>query len=246
MNENVVRELAKSGVRTIITCDCGISNFDEINLAKELGMKVVLTDHHTIGDEIPAADVVINYKMLNVEHPARSISGCATAYYLVLALYEYLGKEDDDYTDLVALSTISDVMPLRGESRFLFQKGYKKLIDGERLGVRALFKYISSPVTNADDIGFQIAPRINAVGRMDTARTAVELFLTEDEKLADELALKINQFNTERKNIQNDIYEQAKEQVETKKFEEVGKILSIIMTTMFMGILLWRGLIYGC
>ena len=220
MNENVVRELAKNGVKTIITCDCGISNFDEIKLAKELGMKVVLTDHHTIGDDVPNADVVINYKMLNVENSARNISGCATAYYLVLALNDYLGKEADDYTDLVALSTISDVMPLRGESRFLFQKGCKKLIDGERLGVRALFKYMSSPVTNADDIGFQIAPRINAVGRMDTARTAVELFLTEDEKLADELALKINQFNTERKNIQNDIYEQAKEQVETKKLNK--------------------------
>ncbi len=235
MNENVVRNLYEDGVKTIITCDCGIANFDEINLAKELNMKVVLTDHHTIGDEIPNADVVINYQMLNAEHRARSISGCATAYYLVLALNEYLGKKADDYTDLVALSTISDVMPLRGESRFLFQKGVKKLINGERLGIRALFKYISSPVTNADDIGFQIAPRINAVGRMDTARTAVDLFLAEDEKIADELALKINRFNTERKNIQNDIYEQAKEQVETKKLNK--KILVLYGDNWHHGII---------
>lgn len=235
MNENVVRDLCENGVKTIITCDCGISNFNEIRLAKELNMKVILTDHHTIGDEIPDADVVINYKMLSPEHQARNISGCATAYYLVLALNEYLGKKADNYTDLVALSTISDVMPLRGESRFLFQKGAKKLIDGERLGVKALFKYISSPVMNADDIGFQIAPRINAVGRMDTAKTAVELFLTDDETVADELALKINRFNTERKNIQNDIYEQAREQVETKKLNK--KILVLYGENWHHGII---------
>lgn len=235
MNENVVRDLYEDGVKTIITCDCGIANFDEIKLAKELNMKVVLTDHHTIGDEIPNADVVINYQMLNAEHKARSISGCATAYYLVLALNEYLGKKAEDYTDLVALSTISDVMPLRGESRFLFQKGVKKLINGERLGVRALFKYISSPVTNAEDIGFQIAPRINAVGRMDTARTAVDLFLAEDETIADELALKINRFNTERRNIQSDIYEQAKELVETKKLNK--KILVLYGDNWHHGII---------
>lgn len=217
MNEDVVRELANQGVKTIVTCDCGISNFNEIALAKELGMNVVLTDHHNIGETLPNADVVINYKLLDEDHPARAISGCATAYYLILALNKYLGSEADDYTDLVALSTIADVMPLRNESRYLFQKGYKKLINGERLGIRALFQYISSPILTAEDIGFQIAPRINAVGRMDTARTAIELFLTDDEIIANELALKINRFNTERKNVQNDIYEQAKEQVETLK-----------------------------
>ena len=217
MNSEVVRQLANEGIKTIVTCDCGISNFDEISLAKELGMNVILTDHHNIGEKLPDADVVINYKLLDMDHPAKHISGCATAYYFILALNKYLGKEPDDYTDLVALSTIADVMPLKDESRYLFQKGYNKLISGERLGMKALFEYISSPLQTAEDIGFQIAPRINAVGRMDTARTGVELFLTDDEENAKELALKINRFNTERKNVQNDIYDQAKSQVENEK-----------------------------
>ena len=218
MNIDVVNKLYDEGVKTIITCDCGISNFSEISRAKELGMKVVLTDHHNIGEEIPSADVVINYKLLPVGHPVRNVSGCATAYFLVKALYDYLNKEmEDNYLDLVALSIISDVIPLRDESRALFQKGFSELKSPKRLGLKALMDLISIQDINAQDIGFQITPRLNAVGRMDTARTAVELFLTEDRTIADSLALEIDRFNTDRKNIQNEIYLEAKEIVETKK-----------------------------
>lgn len=218
MNLNVVEKLYEQGVKTIITCDCGISNIAEIARAKELGMKVVLTDHHSIGAKIPDADVVINYKLLPDGHPARDVSGCATAYFLVKALFEYLDKEmEDDYLDLVALSIISDVIPLKNESRYLFQKGYEKIKDASRIGLKALKDVVNIEDISVEDIGFQITPRLNAVGRMDTAKTAVELFLADNEDVAMSLAIEIDRFNTDRKNIQSEIYSQAKEILETKK-----------------------------
>ena len=218
MNIGVVEKLHDEGVKTIVTCDCGISNFDEILRAKELGMKVILTDHHTIGEKIPEADVVINYKLLPEGHQVRNVSGCATAYFLIKALYSYLDVPlEDNYLDLVALSIISDVMPLRDESRYLFQKGFLELKNPKRVGLKALENIINIEDLSVEDIGFQLTPRLNAVGRMDTARTAVELFLTDDEEIANSLATEIDRFNTDRKNIQSEIYARAKEIVETEK-----------------------------
>ena len=219
MNIDIVEQLYEKGVKTIITCDCGIANIDEVARAKELGMKVVVTDHHTIGEIIPNADVVINYKLLPEGNSVRDISGCATAYFLIKALYEYLGKElkENNYLDLVALSIVSDVIPLRGESRYLFKKGMEELNSPKRLGLKALMNIINLEELTIEDIGFQITPRLNAVGRMASARTAVELFLADSEEKARNLALEIDRCNTDRKNIQNDIYNQAKELVETEK-----------------------------
>ena len=132
MNIEVVERFYDEGIGTIVTCDCGIANFDEIARAKELGMKVILTDHHTIGEKLPSADVIINPKLLPQGHVARNISGCTTAYFFIKALYNYLGKElQDDCIDLVALSIISDVMPLRDENRYLFNIGFEKLKEVE-------------------------------------------------------------------------------------------------------------------
>lgn len=218
MNLDVVEKLYEQGVKMIITCDCGISNITEIARAKELGMKVVLTDHHSIGAKIPDADVVINYKLLPDGHPVRDISGCATAYFLVKALFKYLNREmEDDYLDLVALSIISDVIPLKNESRYLFQKGYEEIKDAKRIGLKVLKDVINIEEISVEDIGFQITPRLNAVGRMDTAKTAVELFLADNEDAAMSLAIEIDRFNTDRKNIQSEIYSQAKEILESKK-----------------------------
>lgn len=236
MNLEVVGKLYDEGVKTIITCDCGISNFDEISRAKELGIKVILTDHHNIGEKIPCADVVINYKLLPDNHPVRNVSGCATAYFLVKALYKYLNKEmQDDYLDLVALSIISDVIPLRDESRFLFKKGFEKLKSPKRLGLNALLELIHIEDMSVEDIGFQITPRLNAVGRMDTAKTAVELFLTDNKEAAENLAIEIDRFNTDRKNIQNEVYLQAKEIVETQKKNK--KILVLFGESWHHGII---------
>lgn len=236
MSADVVKKMKEENVALIITCDCGISNFDEIKLAKELGMKVVLTDHHTIGESLPEADFVINPKLLAEGHPIRMVSGCGVAYYFIKALGILLNDDvADSYLDLVALSIISDVIPLRLESRYLFTKGFSKLANGDRLGVRQLLSNLSSGITSAEDIGFYVAPQINAVGRMDNARLAVELFLSEDEQKAKELADVVHRFNVDRKNIQAEIYEQAKQQVEEEKKNK--KILILYGSNWHHGII---------
>jgi len=219
MNLDVIKGLNDENVKLIVTCDCGIANFDEIDLAKQMGIKVVLTDHHTIGASLPNADVVVNPKLLEEGHKARNISGCAMAYYLIKALYNKLGREEetDNYLDLVALSLLADVVPLVDESRYLLKKGLPYLYNSQRIGMRALLEQIGKPVENTEDISFQIAPRINAAGRMDSATIPVEMFLTDDMEKAKEYAARIETYNTDRKNIQKEIFESAQRIVEEDK-----------------------------
>ena len=219
MNLEVIRGLTEENVKLIVTCDCGISNFDEIDLAKQMGIKVVLTDHHTIGANLPNADVVVNPKLLEDGHKAKNISGCAMAYYVIKVLYNKLGRESetDNYLDLVALSLIADVVPLVDESRYLLKKGLPYLYNSERIGMRALLEQIGKPVENTEDVAFQIAPRINAAGRMDSAIIPVEMFLADDMEKAKEYATRIETYNTDRKNIQKEIFESAQRIVEEDK-----------------------------
>jgi single-stranded-DNA-specific exonuclease len=180
MNEEIVRKLAQDGVSLIITCDCGISNVREITLAKELGMDVVLTDHHTVPDELPPADAILNPKLLEEGHRARNISGCGMVYFLCLALLEKKGFPDraERFLDMLALSLIADVVSLNGENRYLLQKALPALFNTRRIGLRQLLEVAerNGKLENEEDVAFQIAPRINAAGRMDTARLPVELF----------------------------------------------------------------------
>ena len=227
MNLDVIKNLDKENVKLIVTCDCGISNFTEIDLAKQMGLKVVLTDHHTIGETLPNADVIVNPKLLQEGHKARNISGCAMAYYVIKAIYNKLGRETeaDNYLDLVALSLLADVVPLVDESRYLLKKGLPHLYNSKRIGMQALLEQIGKPIENTEDVSFQIAPRINAAGRIDSATVPVEMFLTDDIEKAKEYAAKIETYNTDRKNIQKEIFENAQRIVEEEK--KTKKILVI-------------------
>lgn len=221
MNEEIVRKLAQDGVSLIITCDCGISNVREITLAKELGMDVVLTDHHTVPDELPPADAILNPKLLEEGHRARNISGCGMVYFLCLALLEKKGFPDraERFLDMLALSLIADVVSLNGENRYLLQKALPALFNTRRIGLRQLLEVAerNGKLENEEDVAFQIAPRINAAGRMDTARLPVELFLCQDLEKARIMAEKIDSLNTERKRVQQSIVDEAVEMVETRK-----------------------------
>lgn len=219
MNMEVINGLEHENVKLIVTCDCGISNFDEIDQAKKMGMKVVLTDHHTIGEKLPNADIIINPQLLEEGHKARNISGCAVAFYVIKAIYKRLGKEKlaDNYLDLVALSLLADVVPLIDESRYLLKKGLPYLYNSERIGMKALLEQIGKPIESVEDISFQIAPRINAAGRMASATIPVEMFLTDDIEKAKEYAAEIETYNTDRKNIQKEIFEVANKIVEEDK-----------------------------
>jgi single-stranded-DNA-specific exonuclease len=229
MNLEVIERLAREGVSLIITCDCGISNINEINRAKELNMDIILTDHHNIPSELPNADVILNPKLLQEGHKARNISGCAMAYFLCLALLKSKGLEEksEDYLDMLALSLIADVVSLNGENRYLLKKAIPKLFNTKREGLVKLLEIASktSELSTEEDIAFQIAPRINAAGRMESARLPVELMLCKDPYNAGEMAQKIDYLNIERKRVQQEIIDQAIEQVETKKKNKTVLVL---------------------
>ena len=229
MNLEVIEKLADDGVTLIITCDCGISNINEINRAKELGMDVILTDHHNIPPELPKADVILNPKLLEEGHKARNMSGCAMAYFLCLALLKSKGLEEkaEEYLDMLALSLIADVVSLNGENRYLLKKAMPKLFNTKRVGLVKLLEIASktSELSTEEDIAFQIAPRINAAGRMESASLPVELMLCTDPYKASEMAQRIDFLNSERKRVQQEIIDQAIEQVETKKKNKTVLVL---------------------
>jgi single-stranded-DNA-specific exonuclease len=221
MNEEVIRSFADKGVALIITCDCGISNYNEVELAKNIGMKVVITDHHKLPDKLPKGDVILNPKLLPEGHNALNLPGCGMAYFLAIALFEHYKMENknDELLDLLALALVADVVSLNGENRYLLKKALPVLFNTKRIGLPELFSIIKKTNTleTEEDIAFQIAPRINAAGRMDTAKLPVELFLCNDKQKAADMAQKIDVLNSERKRIQQDIIKQAEQLVENKK-----------------------------
>ena len=190
-------------------------------MAKQLGMDVILTDHHNIPDEFPPADVILNPKLLDEGHRARNISGCGMAYFLCLALLESKGLQEkaSDFLDLLALSLIADVVSLNGENRYLLKKALPVLFNTKRTGLKELLNIAekNGRLESEEAIAFQIAPRINAAGRMETARIPVELMLCKDADRAREMAEKIDLLNIERKRVQQLIIDKAVEMVETKK-----------------------------
>jgi len=213
MKEEVISQLHEEGVELILTCDCGISNVKEIELAKGLGMEVVVTDHHALPPVLPKADVIVNPQFLAPDHPARWLPGVGVAYFLAKALLKCYGRQDEaeEFLDLVTLGIISDVMVLRGENRYIAQKGIPLIKEGRNLGIKALLKVsgIEPKDITEEDIGFQISPRINAAGRMQHAGIVVELFLSEDSQRAEELAKKLDELNEERRRVGDAMLEEA-------------------------------------
>ncbi len=213
MNEGVISELANE-VNLIITCDCGISNHQEITLAKELGMSVIITDHHHLPDELPPADAIVTPKLLRENHRAYNIPGAGMAYFLAKGVLTSLNREREakEYLDLTSLAVVADVVPLYGENRYLLQKGLPVLAKTIRPGLVALFEVagLDQEKISEEEIGFQIGPRINASGRMSSAKLAVELLLAESKDEADKLARQLDQINARRKELGEAMHEEAK------------------------------------
>lgn len=221
MSEEVVKNLSIEGVSLIITCDCGISNINEIRTAKKLGMDVILTDHHNIPTELPPADAILNPKLLEEGHRARNISGCGMAYFLCAALLKSkgMGSRAQEFLDLLALSLIADVVSLNGENRYLLKNALPALFNTQRTGLKKLLEIAgkNGELNNEEDIAFQIAPRINAAGRMESASIPVELLLCQEPEKAQDMAQKIDLLNIERKRVQQTIIDEAVHMVETRK-----------------------------
>jgi single-stranded-DNA-specific exonuclease len=199
-SENV-RRLAERGTGLLLTVDCGITSVAEVRLAKELGMEVVVTDHHQTATELP--DCPTLHPEVS-DYPFISLCGTAVAWKLVCALREGVIEAD---LDLVALATVADVVPLVGENRCLVRKGLAEIRRAKRPGMRALLAAAKCEPERLDegDLGFRLAPRINAAGRLYRADAGVELFLTEDEERAEAIAVELSRANSERRATEREV-----------------------------------------
>ena len=228
-----IDHLAEKGCTIIITIDLGIRNLTEPSYCREKGIDLIITDHHLPGEELPKADFVINPKRAGDEYPFKDLCGCAVGYKLIQALSKYFPKELDEKflkwnLDLVAISTISDVVPLSGENRVLAKYGITVLKKTKNLGLQELYKVSNILPDNigAYTVGFQIGPRINAPGRMDCATKSFELLVTNDLIEAGELAMSLNEKNEERQAEMDVLEREAIAKIEEQKLYE-NKIIII-------------------
>lgn len=228
VNENLIRKAAKEGIDTIVTCDNGIAAAEEIGLAKELGMTVVVTDHHEVpfreenGERVwilPPADVIVNPKQADCGYPFKMLCGAAVAWRLVEALYAEEGisrEEVFELAEFAAVATVGDIMELRGENRILVRYGLKRLEQTKNLGYRALIgaNGLEGKRLTAYHIGFVIGPCINASGRLDTAKRALNLLGAKSRGEAEKLAGDLKALNDSRKALTVKGTEEARRQIE--------------------------------
>lgn len=242
LNRHLVERAYEAGVDTLITCDNGIAAADEIAYGKEMGMTVIVTDHHEVpfdeqdGEKryrIPPADAVMDPKQPDCLYPFKGLCGAAVAYKLMEALWESMGKDSADLDDLienVAIATIGDVMDLEDENRIFVKEGLQMLRRTKNPGLKALIECtgIDKNSLNSYHIGFVLGPCINASGRLDTAKRALELLRAGTRKEADILAGDLKALNDSRKDMTEEAVKQAEEQVETTTISK-DKVLVVYL-----------------
>ncbi len=209
LNPIALRQLHGEGVSLIVTVDCGITAVEEAELCRELGMDLVITDHHECKDTLPRAVAVVDPHRPDGGYPSKILSGVGVAFKLASAL---CGSQEEilaDYADMVCIGTVADVMPLQGENRVFVTQGLEALAHTRRPGLAALIAQCGQDSVTASTIGFMLAPRINAAGRMGQIGLALDLFLTQDPEVAQAAAEKLCELNRQRQQIESEIYRQA-------------------------------------
>lgn len=233
MNEHLVTQAAEAGIDTILTCDNGISAIDQIHLAKELGMTVVVTDHHEVPyieengvrrEKISEADAIVNPKQEACQYPFKKLCGAAVAWKLVQVLYEQAEipvSEADRFIENAGFATVGDVMDLQGENRVLVKLGLKMLNQTQNIGMKALILQSNRKLgeIRSGDIGFGLGPCLNATGRLETARIALKLLLCESEAEAAVLAQEAVDLNNSRKLLTEQAVEVAKQMIADGGYE---------------------------
>ena len=202
LNLGAVRKLCDQGAALLVTADCGISSVAEVAYANELGMDVIILDHHTVPEEMPAALAAVNPKRKDSPYPFDELAAVGVAYRFLQVLYEDLGRtlEESSFIDLAALGTVVDVAPLFDENRKIVTDGLAQMHRALRPGLEALAKVSGTPAERftAETLGFAIGPRMNAAGRLAHANLALELMLAQNGMLAGGLAAQLDQLNRER------------------------------------------------
>ena len=228
INEQLIEQAHRDGVQMIITCDNGIAAYQQIAYAKELGIQVVVTDHHEVPfeetqegrvEKLPPADVIINHKQEACGYPWKGLCGGAVAWKLVAALYESCGISMEEVYKLLefaAIATVGDIMELQDENRIIVKEGLKRIHHTKNMGLKSLIEVngLEKDSIGAYHIGFVLGPCINAGGRLDTAKRALELFASTDKETADRLAGDLKALNDSRKELTREGVEEAIAQVQ--------------------------------
>ena len=211
LNPIAIHSLHEQGVKLIVTVDCGITAVEEARLCKQLGMDLVITDHHECKEMLPLAVAVVDPHRSDCGYPHLNLSGVGVAFKLASAICGSQHTVLESYGDMVCLGTVADVMQLSGENRVFVDKGLQALRQTQRPGIAALIRQCGCEPESltASSVGYVLAPRINAAGRMGKIDLAVELFLTQDTQRAEELAQGLCELNRQRQAVESEIYEQA-------------------------------------
>lgn len=212
LNKNAIKKLSEDGTNLIITVDCGITAIEETKYAKELGIDIVITDHHEPGEEIPDAEAVVDCKRKDNKYPFRELAGCGVAFKLTQALCKNLDLNENQalkYLDIACVGTISDVVPLVDENRVIVKLGMLLLKQTKNLGLKQIINNAHFKEFNSMSVAFGITPRINACGRLGHQDEALELFTTDNQEKATELAKKMDEYNIQRQLEEKRIYDEA-------------------------------------
>ena len=234
-----IEGLRRGGATLLVTVDCGITGVEEVAYARSIGMDVVVTDHHECKETLPVAAAVVDPRRTDCEYPFKHLAGCGVALKLVLAL----GGPDREealfsrYCTLAAIGTVADVMQMTGENRTIVSRGLASLDRSDFIGLHALLKEagLAGREISSVQIGFVLAPRINAAGRMGAADMAADLLLCQDPVQAEELAKALCALNRERQSVEQTIYSQAEEMIEQMP-EEDRRALVLASETWHQGV----------
>ena len=212
--------IEQQGVSLIVTVDNGVAGHEAIDLAQSMGVDVIVTDHHSMPEVLPDAYAIVHPEHQEADYPFKHLAGCGVAFKLACALLEEVQVE---LLDLAAIGTIADMVSLTDENRVMVQYGLEVLRNTQRIGLQELFEVagISSSDLTEETVGFQLAPRLNALGRLDDPNPAIDLLTGFDDEEVHEIALMIQEKNEERKEIVQAIYEEAKSLVDPNKSVQV-------------------------
>lgn len=223
LNKNAINKIHEQNYTLMITVDCGISANEEIEYATELGIEVIVTDHHEPGEEIPRCVAVVDAKRKDNKYPFNQLAGVGVVFKLIQAISNKLNldaKEYLKYLDIVCVGTISDIVPLVDENRVIAKLGLKLIPMTKNIGLKTLVKSIGYKNIDSTSVSFGVAPRINACGRMGKQEIALKLFLTDDKKEAEEITEILNNYNVERQQTEKEIFEQAVSEIKRANVDE--------------------------
>lgn len=231
INEEAIKKIYDDGCNLIITVDCGITSVKEVDLANELGIDVIITDHHECQSDMPNAYAIVNPKQEDCNYPFDMLCGCGVAFKMIQALTdkEEFKSSMFDYLEIVTLATICDIVPLIDENRIIVKNGLKLMKEGKNLGLRELIKVcgIETSKIGSSHIGYSVGPRINASGRLGHSYLGVQLFTTDLEDEAKEIANILESKNIERQMIESKMYKEAEDVIASDESYKNDKVLVI-------------------